>query len=88
MTEHLDLKKTLTVCRASELSAAQIREVSKLSEMSVNAVEMKMRPSSSETVSNQPKAVVIRDCNSVVVTTSAAKRPVQRGVSSVLFAKR
>ena len=31
--------------------------------MSVNAVETKMRPSSSETVSNQPKAVVIRDCN-------------------------
>ena len=35
----------------------------KLGEMSVNAVETKMRLSSSETVSNQPKAVMIRDCN-------------------------
>ena len=61
--DNLDLKKTLMVCRASELSAAQIREVSKLGEMSVNAVETKMRLSSSETVSNQPKAVMIRDCN-------------------------
>ena len=61
--DNLDLKKTLMVCQASELSAAQMREVSKLGEMSFNAFETKMRPSSSETVSNRPKAVMIRDCN-------------------------
>ena len=61
--ENLDLNKTLTVCRASELSAAQIKEIGKLGDLSVNAVESKGRHIAAEIPNCQPKALMIRDCN-------------------------